>query len=463
MSFIIVNTPASAITAIPVPTNQGGTGLASFTANGVTYAPSSSALATGSVLTFDGAQLGVNAITVGRGAGAISTNTVMGTTALQANTTGSANTIAGYQAGYANTTGAANTAVGYQALYSNTTAQHNTAVGNFAFSGATTGGYNTGLGYNAGAGVSTGEYNTFLGYESGNNGNGTNVIGIGYRAGRGGGSNSVWIGYLAGQSTSNSGTYNVGLGFYAGVANTTGQGNVFMGYQAGQANTTGNENVFIGGSPGSGVGTGYANTTGYYNTGVGNLALRSNTTGINNVGYGLTALYSCTTGSNNVGVGNGSLGNLTTANGCVAIGDLTFPGYSIFNITTESDRGIFGHTNITNAYVKVAWTVTSDARDKTSIEAVPHGLSFVQQLNPVSYRWKTSREDDTPKGNRRYGFLAQEIMALEGDNPVIIDDEQPNHLKYQGEALVPVLVNAIKELSAQITALQAELATLKGN
>jgi hypothetical protein len=58
--------------------------------------------------------------------------------------------------------------------------------------------------------------------------------------------------------------------------------------------------------------------------------------------------------------------------------------------------------------------------------------------------------------------LAQEVMALEGNDPVIIDNEQPDHLKYQGEALVPVLVNAIKELSAQVTALQAEVNTLKG-
>jgi len=42
-----------------VTTAQGGTGLTSFTANGVVYASSSSALATGSALTFDGTNLGV--------------------------------------------------------------------------------------------------------------------------------------------------------------------------------------------------------------------------------------------------------------------------------------------------------------------------------------------------------------------------------------------------------------------
>jgi hypothetical protein len=45
-------------------------------------------------------------------------------------------------------------------------------------------------------------------------------------------------------------------------------------------------------------------------------------------------------------------------------------------------------------------------------------------------------------------------LALEGDNPIIIDNEQPDKLKYNGEALVPVLVNAIKELKAEIELLK---------
>ena len=43
-----------------LPTTNGGTGLTSFTSGGVVYASSTSALATGSALTFDGTTLGVN-------------------------------------------------------------------------------------------------------------------------------------------------------------------------------------------------------------------------------------------------------------------------------------------------------------------------------------------------------------------------------------------------------------------
>ena len=63
----------------------------------------------------------------------------------------------------------------------------------------------------------------------------------------------------------------------------------------------------------------------------------------------------------------------------------------------------------------------------------------------------------------RYGFLAQDILALEGDNPVIIDNEFEDALKYKGEHLVPVLVNAIKELSETNKDLKSRIEALESN
>ena len=122
-----------------------------------------------------------------------------------------------------------------------------------------------------------------------------------------------------------------------------------------------------------------------------------------------------------------------------------------------------GNNGHTNAYIKIAWTVTSDLRDKTNIEDVPHGLNFINQLNPIKYQFKKSREDDTPTGTVRYGFKAQEILALEGENSVIIDSSDSENLKYKGEALVPVLVNAIKELSEENKNLKSRIEALESN
>jgi hypothetical protein len=89
-----------------------------------------------------------------------------------------------------------------------------------------------------------------------------------------------------------------------------------------------------------------------------------------------------------------------------------------------------------------------------NISNVPHGLDFVSKLEPVSFQFKKDRDTEIPHGNVRYGFKAQDILALEGEDNVIIDNENPDNLKYQGEALVPVLVNAIKELKARIETLE---------
>ena len=56
-----VSAASLALTTSPLPTTSGGTALTSFTANGIVYASSSSALATSSTLNFTNGNLGVDA------------------------------------------------------------------------------------------------------------------------------------------------------------------------------------------------------------------------------------------------------------------------------------------------------------------------------------------------------------------------------------------------------------------
>jgi len=58
-----ISAASLALTTSPLPTTSGGTGLTLFTSNGVVYASSSSVLATGSALTFDGTNLYVGTTT----------------------------------------------------------------------------------------------------------------------------------------------------------------------------------------------------------------------------------------------------------------------------------------------------------------------------------------------------------------------------------------------------------------
>lgn len=246
---------------------------------------------------------------------------------------------------------------------------------------------------------------------------------------------------------------NEAFGTGALKSNTTGDYNTASGRDALLNNTTGYNNTA------NGVNALVYNTTGYSNTASGFRALLNNTTGHSNTANGVNALYSNTTGSANIAVGFQALLSNTTGSGNTAISPLNSAGtYApVFNPTTENDRFCMGSTGVTNAYIQVAWTVVSDARDKTDFAPVPHGLDFVTKLKPTAYRYKIDRDATDGHGPVRYGFKAQEVLALEGDTPVVVDAEDADKLRFNDQSLIAVLVNAIQELKAELDQLKAKV------
>jgi len=187
-------------------------------------------------LLYSGTDLTVYGLTVGRGAGAIASNTVVGAgSALGANTTGTGNSIYGAFAGAAITTGTNNTGIGYGALGAVSTNGSNTAVGysalqkNTGSNNVAVGDYsqfetlggtdNTSIGSNALRNTSTGSYNTALGDRA-----------------------------LYNTTTASN---NTAVGYQAGYTQTTAAGNAFYGYQSGYGVTTGSKNIIIGSYQGS--------------------------------------------------------------------------------------------------------------------------------------------------------------------------------------------------------------------
>jgi hypothetical protein len=167
----INNTPIGATTA-----NTGrfsdltDTGL---TSGRVVYAGTGGNLVDDADFTFNGTTLtlandaSISGLTVGKGAGSVVSNTVLGNSSLPANTTGSQNTAIGQQVLVLNTTGTANSGLAYGALYANTTGSNNTAIGQFALQANTTASGNTAVGYQAGYSNTTGAFNTFIGLNTG--------------------------------------------------------------------------------------------------------------------------------------------------------------------------------------------------------------------------------------------------------------------------------------------------------
>ena len=121
----------------------------------------------------------INTLTVGLGGGQQSTNTAVGVTALNANTTGVSNTAIGFEALLLNSTASGNTALGRRALRA-TTGASNIAIGNSAMENNTSGVANIGIGEGAGNVNTTGGSNIFIGnWSSGVVNNGVNRTWIG--------------------------------------------------------------------------------------------------------------------------------------------------------------------------------------------------------------------------------------------------------------------------------------------
>ena len=107
----------------------------------------------------------------------------------------------------------------------------------------------------------------------------------------------------------------------------------------------------------------------------------------------------------------------------------------------------------------VQTTSPSDVRLKEEIANSDLGLAFVKQLRPVSYKLKAD-----PRHQKGYGFIADEVEALIGDESSLVyfekdwqvgDEKGFKTIHYP--SYIAVLTKAIQELSAEVEALKAQL------
>jgi hypothetical protein len=225
-----------------------------------------------------------------------------------------------------------------------------------------------------------------------------------------------------------------------------------VGSQAGQLTTTGTLNTFIG------VGAGSQITTGSKNSILGGFG--GNTGGLD-----------IRTASNYIVLADGDgnpRGFFDGSGQFFKTGDSSSSRILAF---TDNVGYVGDNTHRWQAIYAVNGTIqTSDGREKNTIEDSNLGLSFIQSLRPVSYKWNvgenivTYDEDGnavvTPRPGVRvhYGFIAQEVKA---SIPQGVDFggfvQEPNDgtmsLRYH-EFIAPI-VKAIQEQQALITA-QAE-------
>jgi hypothetical protein len=192
----------------------------------------------------------IQGLTVGRGAGAVASNTAVGASALAANVSGTNSVAVGASALAGQTTGGFNTAVGQNSMSAIVTGSSNTTVGVNSMAGNTSGANNAALGGAALFTNTSGANNTAIGAGSlQNNLSASNNTAVGYQAGYTNttGAFNTFVGHTAGYTSNYNGdAYNTALGERAGYSLNTGTINTFVGSGAGYYVSSGSKNTIIG-------------------------------------------------------------------------------------------------------------------------------------------------------------------------------------------------------------------------
>lgn len=261
--------------------------------------------------------------------------------------------------------------------------------------------------------------------------------------------------------------FNTTVGNSALTNNTTGTLLTAIGYGALSNNTTGTANTAIGANNLSDNTTGSANTaigantmdsliTGSYNTALGNGAFNGSTTGSYNTAVGQRALFVSTTGDNNTAIGTSALDNVTTGSTNIGIGYLA----SASSATVSNEVTIYnGSVSARFQGAASAWSFVSDARDKTEVEYLPIGLDFITKLQPRKFQWDI-RNCNVDKGKEASGFIAQEVLEVINMYNVgytgLVDTNNSDQYTLATGNLIPILVNAIKELTTRLEILEGK-------
>jgi len=419
---------------------------------------------------------------------------------------GGNNTFIGYNGGDTTSTGSNNTAIGYEAFGGN--GANNTFVG--SLSGASCGtDYNTGVGQQC-LETCSGHYNTAMGWSTGEDLTGPQNTLIGAEAGRNATSiqECVYVGYAAGGVATPTGNYNTFIGAYAGKNSVAANHNVFIGYQTGLNLTTsshgdnagvgnyalgrvrGARNAALGYQAGYGADNGDSGDSVY----IGYLAGLKVDGGNANVMIGSRAGLEMTSGDNNIIIGHyaGNYNNnMTTAITNVIIGNYcstsaSSGSYQVvlgYNTVGSGDDTLtFGRqtTDTTCSMGGTTWSNPSDERIKTNITTSTAGLSLINDLRPVTFKYKT--KGTLPTTHRDYekdsterlrndtvntGFIAQEVKTVldnhsEYTNDDLWGENDEGYQRVGPSALIPILVKAVQELKTENDALKARVTTLEG-
>ena len=87
------------------------------------------------------------------------------------------------------------------------------------------------------------------------------------------------------------------------------------------------------------------------------------------------------------------------------------------------------------------------------------GLDFINDLKPVTFDW--TMRDASRKGKKDVGFIAQDLDEVQQkhnieENLQLVLKSNPDRLEATQGKLIPILVQAIKELKKEIDLLKED-------
>ena len=199
--------------------------------------------------------------------------------------------------------------------------------------------------------------------------------------------------------------------------------------------------------------------SGMYNIGVGAFCFRGKSTGAYNTNMGFNAQFhgdSTASGNYNTVLGSGAK---TSSN-------------------SSSGEFVLGDSNISNLRCNdTSISSLSDRRDKTDIIDSPFGLTFLNSLRPVQFKWNKRKLDevenkegrvDPLNGKTRVGFIAQELQEAqnkigETTNDILnlVQTDNPRRIEAKQGNLLPVIVKAVQELSVKVDELTTRVTALE--
>ena len=91
---------------------------------------------------------------------------------------------------------------------------------------------------------------------------------------------------------------------------------------------------------------------------------------------------------------------------------------------------------------------SSDINLKTDLQQMENALEVVRKINGYMFKWKT---DDEKNGKQDLGVIAQEVQK---ELPFLVTTNGNGNLAVKYQSLIPLLIEAIKELSVKVEELE---------